>query len=71
MRETRRTGKTCFSGKMAENPYIKRRPVMGRFPRERAGENIFLLIADLSYFLRLTTVRNFYQGCGKPLIGSA
>jgi hypothetical protein len=41
MYETRRTRKTCFSEKIAESPYIKRRPVMGRFTRERAGEKYF------------------------------
>jgi hypothetical protein len=41
MHETRRTRNTYFSTKIAENPYIKRCPVMGRFTRERAGGNIF------------------------------
>jgi hypothetical protein len=58
MRETRRTRKICFSEKIAENPYIKRRPVMGRFTRERAEEKHFLPIAGLSHFFRLATVRN-------------
>jgi hypothetical protein len=71
MRETRRVRKTYLSKKIIENPYIKRRPVMGRFTRERPGGNIFLLIAGLSHFSRLITVGNFYQDCGKPLIASA
>jgi hypothetical protein len=41
MRETRRIRKPYFSEKIAENPYIKRRPAMGRFTRERAGETFF------------------------------
>jgi hypothetical protein len=42
MRETRRAGKTYFSGKFAGNPYIKRRPVTGRFTRERPwGKHFF------------------------------
>jgi hypothetical protein len=63
-------GKHIF-GKIIENPYIKRRPVKGRFTRERPGENIFSPIAGLSHFLRLITVRNFYRDCGKPLIAPA
>jgi hypothetical protein len=68
MRKTRRTRKTYFSEKIIENLYIKRRPAMERFTRERPGENIFLLVAGLPHSLRLITVRNFYQDCGKSLI---
>jgi hypothetical protein len=41
MYETRRTRKTYFSEKIAENTYIKHRPVMGKFTRERAGRKHF------------------------------
>jgi hypothetical protein len=62
--------KNLFFGKNAENPYIKRRPAMGRFIRERPEGNNLLLIADLSHFLWLIAVRDFYRDCGKPLIAS-
>jgi hypothetical protein len=41
MDEIRRTRKTYVSEKIVENPYIKRRPVMGRFIREDRGKTFF------------------------------
>jgi hypothetical protein len=50
MYETRRTRKTCLSEKIAENTYIKCRPVMGRFTRERAGETFFTDCGFVPFF---------------------
>jgi hypothetical protein len=62
MRETRRTGKTCFSEKIIENLYIKRRPVMGGLTRERSGGKTFFTDCGFVPFLTADNREKFLSG---------